>query len=163
MVTGDDYGFFHPSQLPATRVTAHLVAPQIAVSQTGSWSTADLPAKIQVIFWLFDQCGPPLPLESTSASAHSSTDSSTLSRKLRIVYVRYLNTEGRCPALLRPARQRRAGPIARNTSSIFNPTTVVFGMTPPVAQKSRCSGGGAGIDGSQNGITALVNQHSAFP
>ena len=65
------------------------------------------------------------------------------------------------PALLQSVRQRRAGPIARTTSPVLNPTTIIFGVTPPVVPKLRPSGGGSGIGGPQSTINVLMNQRSA--
>ena len=53
------------------------------------------------------------------------------------------------------------GLTAKTTSSVLNPTTIVFGATPPVYPKLRPSGGSPGIGGLQNAINVLVNQSSA--
>ena len=42
--------------------------------------------------------------------------------------------------------QRSAGPIARTTASVLNPTTLSFGATPPVVPKLRRSGRSLGIE-----------------
>ena len=58
-------------------------------------------------------------------------------RRPRIIYIRDFNTIADFasmwyPALLASVRQRRVGAIARTTSPVLNPTTIVFGVTPPL-------------------------------
>ena len=58
-------------------------------------------------------------------------------RRPRIIYIRDFNTIADSasmwyPALLASVRQRRVGAIARTTSPVLNPTTIVFGVTPPL-------------------------------
>ena len=65
------------------------------------------------------------------------------------------------PALLQSVRRRRAGPIAGSTSPVFGPTTIIFGVTPPVVPKMRPSGGGSGIGGPQSATNVLMNRRSA--
>ena len=150
-------------------MTVHLMAPQIAANQAGGRSTARSPqSKLKSFFDDLINVTPPPPLEGADPSAHNSTDSNPSPRKPRIVYVRDFNTlaasaEDWYPALLQSVRHRRAGPIARTTSPVLNPTTIVFGVTPPVVPKLRPSVGSPGIDGSQNAINVLVNQRSASP
>ena len=58
---------------------------------------------------------------------------------------------------------RGAGPISMTTSPIFNPTTIVFSVTPSVVPKLRRSGRSPGIDGFKNAINVLANHHSSLP
>ena len=150
-------------------MTVHLMAPQIAANQAGSRSTARSPqSKLKSFFDDLINVTPPPPLEGANPSIYNSTDSNPSPRKPRIVYVRDFDTlaasaEDWYPALLQSVRHRRAGPISRTTSPVLNPTTIVFGVTPPVVPKLWPSVGSPGIDGSQNAINVLVNQRSASP
>ena len=106
------------------------------------------------------------PPADPDRSPEGSTPLNPSPRKPRIVYVRDFNTLASSaahwyPALLQSVRQRRAGPIARTTSPVLNPTTIVFGVTPPVVPKLRPSGGGSGIGGIQSGTNVLTNQRPA--
>lgn len=67
------------------------------------------------------------------------------------------------PALLQSVRHRRVGPIARTTSPVLNPTTIIFGVTPPVVPKVRPSEGSSGAGDLQSATNVLVNQRSASP
>ena len=92
----------------------------------------------------------------------SSIDSST-SMRLWIVYVWDSNREDWYLPLLQSVRQRRAGPIARMTFPVLNPTTKILGATQPAVPKLPPSEGSPGIDGSQNAINVVANQYSVFP
>lgn len=59
------------------------------------------------------------------------------SRLPRIIYIRDFPTLAPSssvwyPALLAAVRARRQGPLARQSSPVFNPTTIVFGITPSI-------------------------------
>jgi hypothetical protein len=79
-------------------------------------------------------------IDTPTPSADSSENSTPL-RKPRIIYVRDFPTLAPSssqwwPALLAAVRSRRQGPQPRSNSPVWNPTTVVFGVTPPLAGPS---------------------------
>jgi hypothetical protein len=58
-------------------------------------------------------------------------------KRPRIIYIRDFSTIASSapswwPALLAAVRSRRQGPISRPSSSVTNPTTIIFGITPPL-------------------------------
>lgn len=75
------------------------------------------------------------------------------SRSPRIIYIRDFHTLASSssvwyPALLAAVRARRQGPLARQSSPVFNPTTIVFGITPsiiPPSSEPHHGGGGPGL------------------
>ena len=158
---GDD--LFYSNQFPAAHMTVHLMTPQITVNRVGSRNISRTPqSKLKSFFDDLINVTPPPPPVDTDASAEGSGPSP---RKPRIVYVRDFNTLAASaghwyPALLQSVRQRRAGPIARTTSPVLNPTTIIFGVTPPVVPKLRPCGGVSGIGGPQSAINVLMNQRS---
>ena len=163
----EDDDLFYPSQLPTARMTVHLLTPQTPADRIGSRGTPRTPqSKLKSLFDDLINATPPPPPADAGASVEGSTYSNSSPRKPRIVYVRDFNTLASSsgdwyPALLQSVRQRRAGPIPRTTSPVLNPTTIIFGVTPPVVPKLRPSGGGSGIGGSQSAINVLTNQRSA--
>lgn len=59
----------------------------------------------------------------------------------RIIYIRDYPTlapslSSWYPSLVASVRSRRQGPLARPTSPVINPTTIVFGITPPIVPPS---------------------------
>ena len=166
-IAEEDPDFFYPNQFPAAHMTVHLMTPQTAANRIGGRSVSRTPqSKLKSFFDdLINVTPPPPPPADTDASVEGLTHSSPSPRKPRIVYVRDFNTLAASaghwyPALLQSVRQRRAGPIARTTSPVLNPTTILFGVTPPVVPKLRPPGGGAGIGGLQSATNVLVNQRS---
>ena len=147
-------------------MTVHLMTPPTAANQVGSRSIARAPqSKLKSFFDDLINVTPPPPQADTDTSVSSSTDSTPPLRKPRIVYVRDFNTlaasAGRWyPALLQSIRQRRAGPISRTTSPVLNPTTIIFGVTPPVVPKLRPSAGNVGVGDPQSPTNVLTNQRS---
>ena len=148
-------------------MTFHLVTPQVTVNRTGGRGNSRTPqSKLKSFFDDLINVTPPLPPPDADTSGEGSTSSNSPPRKPRIIYVRDFNTLAASagdwyPALLQSVRQRRAGPIARSTSPVFNPTTIIFGVTPPVVPKLRPSGGGSGISGLQSATNVLMNRRSA--
>ena len=148
-------------------MTVHLLTPQTAANRAGSRPISRTSqSKLKSFFDDLINVVPLPPPADPDGPPESSTPPNPSPRKPRIVYVRDFNTLAASaghwyPALLQSVRQRRAGPIARSTSPVFNPTTIVFGVTPPVVPKLRPSGGGSGVGGIQSGINVLMNQNSA--
>ncbi|KAF9647587.1 AAA-domain-containing protein [Thelephora ganbajun] len=157
----------YPNQFPAAHMTVHLMTPQITVNRAGSRNISRAPqSKLKSFFDDLINVTPPPPSAGAGSSAEGSTSPNPSPRKPRIVYVRDFNTLSASaghwyPALLQSVRQRRAGPIARTTSPVLNPTTIIFGVTPPIVPKLRPSGGGSEIGGTQSGVNVLMNQRSA--
>ena len=158
---------FYSNQFPTAHMTFHLVTPQVAVNRVGGRGNSRTPqSKLKSFFDDLINVTPPPPPPDADASIEGFTSSNLLPRKPRIVYVRDFNTLAASagdwyPALLQSVRQRRAGPITRSTSPILNPTTIIFGVTPPVVPKLRPSGGGSGFGGLQSANNVLMNKRSA--
>ena len=160
---------FYPNQFPAAHMTVHLVTPQATVNRIGGRGISRTPQSKLKLF--FDDLinvtpPPPPPPPDEEPPVEGSTSSTPSPRKPRIVYLRDFNTLAASagdwyPALLQSVRQRRAGPITRSTSPVLNPTTIIFGVTPPVVPKLRPSGGGSGISGQQSATNVLMNKRSA--
>lgn len=149
-------------------MTVHLLAPQIAANRVGARTISrTTQSKLKSFFDDLVNITPLPPPADADGLSEGSTQSNHSPRKPRIVYVRDFNTLASSashwyPALLQAVRQRRAGPISRTTSPVLNPTTIVFGVTPPVVPKVRLSGGSSGTGGGvQSGINVLTNQRSA--
>ncbi|KLO12599.1 AAA-domain-containing protein [Schizopora paradoxa] len=83
----------------------------------------------------------------------------------RIIYIRDYpllapSASSWYPSLLASVRQRRQGPIARPTSPVANPVTIIFGMTPPMMQSSSpasSSSAGKGKRPSPQALLGLLN------
>jgi len=163
----EDEDMFYPSQVPTAHMTFHLVTPQVTVNRIGGRSNSRTPqSKLKSFFDDLINVTPPPPPPDADTSVEGSTSSNPTPRKPRIVYLRDFNTLAASagdwyPALLQSVRQRRAGPITRSTSPVFNPTTIIFGVTPPVVPKLRPSGGGSGFGGPPSAINVLMSKRSA--
>jgi len=148
-------------------MTVHLMPPPIALNQVGSRSITRTPqSKLKSFFDDLINVTPPPPRTDTDTSVCSPTDPTPSLRKPRIVYVRDFNTLAASagdwyPALLQSVRQRRTGPISRTTSPVLNPTTIIFGVTPPVVPKLRPSGGSFGVGDPQSATNVSATQRSA--
>lgn len=164
----EEEDIFSSNQFPAY-MTVNLMTPQITANQLGSRSIArTLQSKLKLFFDDLINVTPPTPPKDTDASVNGSTDLNPSLRRPRIVYVRDFNTLAASaghwyPALLQSVRQRRVGPIARTTSPVLNPTTIIFGVTPPVIPKVRPSEENSGTGDLQSATNVLMNQRSASP
>ncbi|KAI0079953.1 AAA-domain-containing protein [Panus rudis PR-1116 ss-1] len=125
----EDDDYYRPS---SQQLTLHVMTPapsrssrtQTLLAQKKGPSTM---SKMKALFDELINISPPVPDGSTDAPA----------RRPRIIYIRDYPTIAPSsstwyPALLQSVRQRRQGPIARTTSPVLNPTTIVFGVTPPI-------------------------------
>lgn len=122
----DDDDAFRPSSL-----TLHVLAPASArsgralVSAPRKSTTSML--KVKTFFE-----------ELINVQAPSSEESSEPNvRPPRIIYIRDFTTLAATssswyPGLLAAVRSRRQGPLQRPSSPVYSPTTIVFGITPPV-------------------------------
>ncbi|KAJ3559344.1 hypothetical protein NM688_g407 [Phlebia brevispora] len=140
----DDMGARYPS---SSQLTLHVLAPtmsrssrMVAARRTGNPSLAKLTA-------FFDEL-----INVTAPIVEGATEPPP--RLPRIVYIRDLPTLAPSsatwyPALLAAVRARRQGPIARQSSPVYNPTTIVFGITPSIVAPS--------IESSHPGGPGLLN------
>ncbi|KAF9780481.1 AAA-domain-containing protein [Thelephora terrestris] len=165
-LAAEDEDYYYPGQFPTAHMTVHLMTPPVILNRVGTRSVSrTTQPKLKSFFDdLINVTPPPADADGT---AEGSTSSSPSPRKPRIVYVRDFNTLAASashwyPALLQSVRQRRAGPIARTTSPVLNPTTIVFGVTPPLVPKVRPSKGASGAGGVQSATNVLTNQRSAY-
>ncbi|CAL1704380.1 unnamed protein product [Somion occarium] len=138
----DDEHEFSPRQ--TRQLTLHVMTPMSAgrsgrtflQQRKGPSSTSKLKA-------LFD--------ELINVKPPTSSPEEPPPRRPRIIYIRDFPTLAESsstwyPALLASVRQRRLGPMARSSSPVFNPTTIVFGITPPlVSPQPRPTSPGSGL------------------
>lgn len=81
----------------------------------------------------------------------------------RLIYIRDFPTLSSSwaslhPALLSAVRQRRQGAISRPTSPVVNPTTIVFGITPPIFPPTSAPSPPPGPQGMVNVLTSRSGQ-----
>jgi hypothetical protein len=136
-------------------MTVHLLAP--APSRSTRSTTSKTPSKSKAFF---DE------LVNVIAPPSESGEPSTVPRKPRLVYVRDFPTLAASsstwyPALLNAVRQRRAGPIARSSSPIPNPMTIIFGMTPPITPTTHSTGQILPGGSAQGLMNMLMNRQSS--
>ncbi|KAI0065437.1 AAA-domain-containing protein [Artomyces pyxidatus] len=111
----------YPSQM-----TLHVMTPTRGSSRGASISPANgSTIKAKAFFEQAVNIQPPEPPTSRS------------SRRPRIIYIRDFPTLSPSsaswyPALLSAVRARRQGPLARSSSPVAYPTTIVFGITPSI-------------------------------
>lgn len=113
----------------AQQLTFHVMAP-VPMGRTGRTVFRQLKggsatSKMRALFDELINVQPPSSAEATPP------------RRPRIIYIRDFNMLADSaptwyPALLASVRQRRVGVMARSSSPVFNPTTIVFGVTPPL-------------------------------
>lgn len=144
----DERGYFDVSPVP--QMTLHLMAPPSLRSRAmmASSRANSAPSKVKAFFDDLVNI-PSAPLDPSIDSPFIPSD-----HRPRIIYVRDFATlaptsSSWYPPLLSAVRQRRQGPISRPTSPVDNPTTIIFGMTPPLtppqAFSSSSSGGQLGM------------------
>lgn len=134
----DDDGYYRsPSSL-----TLHVVAPSARsggsiVSRRKNTSPSML--KVKTFFDQVINVQAPTPEDSSEPAT----------RAPRIIYVRDFTTLAASsaswyPALLSAVRARRQGPIPRQASPVHSPTTIIFGITPPLVPHNASSRSGSG-------------------
>ncbi|KAF8509276.1 hypothetical protein JB92DRAFT_2730503 [Gautieria morchelliformis] len=101
------------------------------------------PSKAKAFFDDIVNMAPPTASETTKDASSSSPTSPP-----RIIYIRdYPTLAPSLPtwysSLVASVRSYRQGPLARPTSPIMNPTTIIFGITPPIVPPSHSSSTGS--------------------
>ncbi|EKM55549.1 uncharacterized protein PHACADRAFT_184335 [Phanerochaete carnosa HHB-10118-sp] len=122
----DEDDSYRPSSL-----TLHVLAP--ASSRPGRSLVATprkAPSSMPKVKGFFDEL-----INVLAPASEESVESNV--RPPRIIYVRDFSTLAATssswyPALLNAVRARRQGPLPRQSSPVFSPTTIVFGITPPM-------------------------------
>ncbi|KAI0797892.1 hypothetical protein C8Q75DRAFT_24213 [Abortiporus biennis] len=89
------------------------------------------------------------------------------SRRPRIIYIRDFPTLASSshtwyPALLASVRQRRQGPLAKSNAPVHSPTTIVFGITPPLVPSPPPSSSSTS-PGLPGFLSMLMNRNSNGP
>lgn len=115
--------------LPSSQLTLHVLAPaaRSRIVATPKRSSNPSLVKLKGFFEELINVNAPTPEDATELPA----------RPPRIIYIRDFPTLAPSsvtwyPALLAAVRSRRQGPIARATSPVLYPTTIIFGITPSI-------------------------------
>ncbi|EGO20955.1 hypothetical protein SERLADRAFT_363141 [Serpula lacrymans var. lacrymans S7.9] len=120
-----------PQMAIPSQMTLHVLAPTPSRGRTALLSTSRNTAAPSRVKTFFDELiNIPAPTSDTGEKA-------IRSRRPRLIYLRDFPTLAPTsstwyPPLLSAVRQRRVGPIARPSSPISNPMTIIFGITPPI-------------------------------
>ncbi|KAG1827017.1 uncharacterized protein BJ212DRAFT_1443205 [Suillus subaureus] len=127
----DDMDMMSPIAIPS-QMTLHLLAPTSTRGRTSVLAASrSNPAPNRIKTFFDDLVNLPSPNDT-------STTGTNTTRRPRIVYVRDFPILASAsatwyPHLLSAVRQRRIGPLARPSSPVYNPMTIIFGITPPIA------------------------------
>ncbi|KAG2158392.1 uncharacterized protein EDB93DRAFT_1238140 [Suillus bovinus] len=127
----DDMDMMSPIAIPS-QMTLHLLAPTSTRGRTSVLTASrSNPAPNRIKTFFDELVNLPSPNDTSTASTNSR-------RRPRIVYVRDFPVLAPAsatwyPHLLSAVRQRRIGPLARPSSPVYNPMTIIFGITPPIA------------------------------
>ncbi|KAH9005217.1 hypothetical protein EDB86DRAFT_3062041 [Lactarius hatsudake] len=116
-----DERYYRPPQMTLQVV----LPPQISIVRGGASSKKSV-VKAKAFF---EMC--------INLQAPADAGSSNGTQRPRLIYIRDFSTLSSSwaslhPVLLSAVRQRRQGVLARPTSPVVNPTTIVFGITPPI-------------------------------
>ncbi|GJE90842.1 AAA-domain-containing protein [Phanerochaete sordida] len=130
----DDDDSYRPSS-----VTLHVLTPSNTRSRAVTSSPRKSATSMVKVKGFFDEL-----INTPSPTSESSTEPSA--RPPRIIYVRDFTTLSATssswyPALLAAVRSRRQGPLQRPSSPVYSPTTIVFGITPPIIPNAGAVGG----------------------
>ncbi|KAG2157372.1 hypothetical protein DEU56DRAFT_750490 [Suillus clintonianus] len=158
----DDMDMMSPIAIPS-QMTLHLLAPTSTRGRTSVLTASRSNPTPNRIKTFFDD------LVNMPSPNNAGTAGTNITRRPRIIYVRDFPVLASAsatwyPHLLSAVRQRRIGPIARPSSPVSSPTTIIFGITPPIAS-THASASSAGP--SQYGLVNVVGRrkppHSAAP
>jgi len=111
---------------------------------SSSHRTAPLPSKLETFFEAL--------VNLPSASEGSDNP---LKNRPRLIYIRDFPTLAPSssvwyPPLLAAVKNRRKGPISRPSSVVASPTTIIFGMTPPITP----------LNGSPGSMSSLISHRN---
>lgn len=146
----DDGGMYRGT----SQLTLHVLAPMSTRSGRTMVATPrktpSSMAKVKAFFDDLINIQAPVPEGSTDPPA----------RPPRIIYIRDFPTLAASsaswyPALLAAVRARRQGPLPRQTSPVHNPTTIIFGMTPPLAASAP-----SGAQSAQGLLSYMMNRQN---
>ncbi|KAA1474931.1 AAA-domain-containing protein [Dentipellis sp. KUC8613] len=139
-----------PSMSSGRQMTLHVMAPMLS-SKTPSAPSRSTTTKARTFF------------DQVINIASPDTANASSIRKPRLIYIRDFNTLASTSAswyapLLAAVRQRRQGPLARPTSPVISPTTIIFGITPSITPPtSSSSSSGSGLSSSMNYLVSRPN------
>ncbi|KAG1803621.1 uncharacterized protein HD556DRAFT_1533135 [Suillus plorans] len=127
----DDMDMMSPIAIPS-QMTLHLLAPTSTRGRTSVLTASRSNPAPNRVKTFFDE------LINLPSPNDTSTTGTNTSRRPRIVYVRDFPVLASAsatwyPHLLSAVRQRRIGPLSRPSSPVYNPMTIIFGITPPIA------------------------------
>lgn len=149
----DDMDMMSPIAIPS-QMTLHLLAPTSTRGRTPVLTASrSNPAPNRMKMFFDDLINLPSPNDTNTAGTNTT-------RRPRIVYVRDFPVLASAsatwyPHLLSAVRQRRIGPLARPSSPVHNPMTIIFGITPPIAP-THASASSAGP--SQHGLVNVAGR-----
>ncbi|KAI9466274.1 hypothetical protein BJY52DRAFT_1143281 [Lactarius psammicola] len=150
------YGYDDGDSMPFSppHMTLQLVMPPQISRMPGGASSKKVMVKAKAFF---EMC--------INLQAPADAGSSNGTQRPRLIYIRDFPTlssswESLHPALLSAVRQRRQGALSRPTSPVINPTTIVFGITPPVFPPTSAPSPppGPGPQGMVNVLTSRSGQ-----
>ncbi|KAG0705885.1 hypothetical protein DFH29DRAFT_233012 [Suillus ampliporus] len=148
----DEMDMMSPIAIPS-QMTLHLLAPTSTRGRTSVLTASrsnPTPNRIKTFF--DDLVNMPSPGDAGTNTT----------RRPRIIYVRDFPVLASVsatwyPHLLSAVRQRRIGPIARPSSPVSSPMTIIFGITPPIAPTHASASMSASSAGpSQYGLVSLT-------
>ena len=149
----DDEDVDAPGSIYYPHMTFQVVVPRKASQMP--WSVPSKGSIVKAKNFL-DMC--------INVQAPNDAGSSSVTLRPRLIYVRDFSTLSSLwaslhPALLSAVRQRRQGAISQSTSSVVNPTVIIFGITPTVfPQSSTPSLPHGGPQGMMNMLTSRTGQ-----
>ncbi|KAG2041743.1 hypothetical protein BDR03DRAFT_945544 [Suillus americanus] len=145
----DDMDMMSPIAIPS-QMTLHLLAPASTRGRTSVLTASrSNPAPNRIKTFFDDLVNLPSPNDASTAGTNTT-------RHPRIVYVRDFPVLASAsatwyPHLLSAVRQRRIGPLARPSSPVYNPMSIIFGITPPIVPTH--------VSASMSAFSAGPSQH----
>lgn len=153
----DDMDMMSPIAIPS-QMTLHLLAPTSTRGRTSVLTASrSNPAPSRIKTFFDDLINLPSPNDTNTAGTSTT-------RRPRIIYVRDFPVLASAsatwyPHLLSAVRQRRIGPLARPSSPVYNPMTMIFGITPPIAPTHASVSMSASYSGpSQHGLVNVAGR-----
>lgn len=149
----DDMDMMSTIAIPS-QMTLHLLAPTSTRGRTSILTASrSNPAPNRMKLFFDDLVNLPSPNDTNTAGTNTT-------RRPRIVYVRDFPVLASAsatwyPHLLSAVRQRRIGPLARPSSPVYNPMTIIFGITPSIAPTHASA---SAASPSQHGLVNLAGR-----